>query len=349
MRSARLGAGVSRGSVVVGEVGMPESYPIRLSIGKRSPRRFLINGLRATAVREHGHCERLSEGFGLFLHACPQGLGGQLSDLKPSSSASVRTKPGLSDSCGKARPQSSNVDGRCSFERSQAALIGHYIIRPWHSVERMGRSASQLPHFRSLIMAVLRVCREAHSRIIAGVCPWCGRTASNGHIVWQLGTGTEQLNEELPRSHAESSFPLSVRDDQTNLRRLRAMLNDPSEEAQGQATSHLMIFGNKLDVWEAEQLDEYVGQGPEDLCGVRIALIGYYHRKRQTETARSILRGHISWIIENVPESSIAGMLGSFCFAELKDRGEFYDQVKRLWLGVVTANRHTGLPARASR
>jgi hypothetical protein len=191
-------------------------------------------------------------------------------------------------------------------------------------------------------MPLLPACREAHSRMIAGVCPWCRRTISNGHIVWQLSTGTVDLNEEPPRSNAESSFPLSVRDDQQELPRLRAMLNDPAEEAQDHATSHLMIFGNKLDLWEAEQLEEHVGQGPEDLW-LRIVLIGCYQLKCQSETARSKLRGHILWIVENVPESSIAGKLGSFCFGELKDRGEFYDQVKRLLLGVVTANPQNAL------
>ena len=191
-------------------------------------------------------------------------------------------------------------------------------------------------------MPLLPACREAHSRMIAGVCPWCRRTISNGHVVWQLTSGTEHLNEELPGSNAESSFPLSVRDDQKKLPRLRAMLNDPLDDARGQATSQLMIFGNRLELWEAEQLEERVGQGLEDLW-VRILLIGCYHRKLQSETARTKLRGHISWIIENVPNSAIAGMLGSFCFAEFKDRGEFYDQVKRLWLGVVRANPQNAL------
>jgi len=145
------------------------------------------------------------------------------------------------------------------------------------------------------------------------------------------------LNDEPHRSNAESSFTLTVRDDQAELPRLRAMLNDPSEQSRESATSHLMFFGNKLDLWEAEQLEEHVGQGSENLW-LRIVLIGCYLLKRQSETARSKLRGHISWIIENVPKSSIAGMLGSFCIAEFKERGEFYDEVKRLWIGVLTAN-----------
>ena len=186
-------------------------------------------------------------------------------------------------------------------------------------------------------MPLQPACRAAHSRIVAGVCPWCRRTISNGHVLWQLARATEDLNDEPRQSNAESSFPLTVRDDQAELPRLRAMMNDPSEQSRESATSHLMFFGKKLDLWEAEQLEEHVAQVPEDLW-LRIVLIGCYQRKRQPETVRSKLRGHISWIIENVPKSSIAGMLGSFCFAELKERGEFYDQVKRLWIGVLTAN-----------
>ncbi len=186
-------------------------------------------------------------------------------------------------------------------------------------------------------MPLQPVCREAHSRIIAGVCPWCRRTISSGHVVWQLARATENLNSEPDRSNAESSFPLTVREDQADLPRLRAMLNDPSEDSQEAATSHLMIFGKKLDLWEAEQLEEHVGSGPEDLW-LRIVLIGFYKFKHQLETARSNLRGHISWIIENVPKSSIAGMLGSVCFVEFKERGEFYDQVKRLWIAALTRN-----------
>ena len=181
------------------------------------------------------------------------------------------------------------------------------------------------------------VCREAHSRILAGVCPWCRRTISSGHVVWELGRATEHLNDGSHRSNAESSFALTVRDHRAELPRLRAMLNDRSENSQEAATSHLVIFGNKLDLWEAEQLERHVGSGPENLW-LRIVLIGCYQFKRQPETARSKLRGHIAWIIQNMPKSSIAGTLGLFCVSEFEEQGEFYDEVKRLWIGVLTAN-----------
>lgn len=186
-------------------------------------------------------------------------------------------------------------------------------------------------------MPLQPACYEAHSRIFAGVCPWCRRTISSGHVVWQLGRATNDLNDESHRSNAESAFPLAVRDGQAELPRLRAMLNDRSEDSQEYATSHLIIFGKKLDLWETEQLEEHVGSGPENLW-LRIVLIGCNLLKRQSETAQSRLRGHIVWIIENLPKSSIAGMLGLFCIAEFKELGEFYDQVKRLWIAALTAN-----------
>ena len=97
-------------------------------------------------------------------------------------------------------------------------------------------------------MPLQPVCREAHSRIIAGMCPWCRRTISSGHVVWQLGRATEDSNDEPHRSNAESSFPLTVRDGQAELPRLRAMLNDPSEDCQEAATSQLMMFGKSVRV-----------------------------------------------------------------------------------------------------
>jgi hypothetical protein len=179
-------------------------------------------------------------------------------------------------------------------------------------------------------MPLLPACRETHPEIIAGICPLCHRTISKGHVLWQF---PPQAHHETIASSSKLPFPLAVKDAQGRLSTLISELNEPAEEARRSATWQLWVFGKALDLWEAEQLEPFVGPGREDLW-LRIILLGCYLWHRDSQTAVTSSKAHALWIIENAPGLYIAGLLSN----NFEEKGDSYERAKQLWSAALVAN-----------
>lgn len=96
----------------------------------------------------------------------------------------------------------------------------------------------------------------------------------------------------------------------------------------------LVLAGVKLSDAAAQQLEDTLKQTPDDLS-IRTKLLGYYSQRQfQSESARKIRQQHVLWIIQNHPESEIAGL--RFAGLDPVLDGEVYEQGATLWRQQVT-------------
>ena len=98
-------------------------------------------------------------------------------------------------------------------------------------------------------------------------------------------------------------------------------------------TIQLATQGNSLTVNEVQQLEEKVKIKP-DLLRVRIKLLGYYftryHYSKELQKSR---QKHILWIIQNYPESEIAGT-PYVSLNPIIDNGA-YTRAANIWLSQI--------------
>ncbi|MBU2528365.1 RNA polymerase subunit sigma-24 [bacterium] len=98
------------------------------------------------------------------------------------------------------------------------------------------------------------------------------------------------------------------------------------------------IAGNRGNISEkkANKLEEQLLSNPGDL-NVREKLLKYYFRHSKSESSRKKKQEHVRWLINNHPESEIAG----HPYAELNpilDKSAYSD-AKQLWLKQVESNK----------
>lgn len=92
----------------------------------------------------------------------------------------------------------------------------------------------------------------------------------------------------------------------------------------------LLMEGSKLSQKEVKNLEDQLKANPKDLSS-RTELLGYYFQKQfESGHFRQARQTHILWIIQNRPESEVAG-LPQVQLNPLLD-GETYDKAKSLWL-----------------
>lgn len=94
-------------------------------------------------------------------------------------------------------------------------------------------------------------------------------------------------------------------------------------------TEKLIQEGLSLSEKEAEQLEAYLKNKPEDLS-VRIKLLGYYFMKGYTsEKSQKARQRHIFWIIKHKSESEIAGL--PYIMINPRKYPEAYKEASELW------------------
>jgi hypothetical protein len=109
----------------------------------------------------------------------------------------------------------------------------------------------------------------------------------------------------------------------------------PGEGPNDRKTQDLVMAGGKLTAQEAAALETRLEGKPDDL-DARVELLGYYVRHQTSEAERSARQKHALWLIQNHPESSIAGRPWALLNRHLD--GAAYDQASALWLRQVEAN-----------
>ena len=89
------------------------------------------------------------------------------------------------------------------------------------------------------------------------------------------------------------------------------------------------MAGIKLEADQANGLEEDVVKKPDDVPA-RCKLLGYYFMKRQSSVeAKNAFRGHVLWIVKNLPDSEIAGT--PFCDLDPITDADGYRDAKKLW------------------
>lgn len=98
----------------------------------------------------------------------------------------------------------------------------------------------------------------------------------------------------------------------------------------------LTTKGGKLSADAASKLEARLKESPDDLPA-RTQLLGYYFLKTfQSEIARKARQKHILWIIQNKPDSEIAGLPEAELYPVFDE--EVYSKAKGLWLKQVQVN-----------
>jgi len=126
----------------------------------------------------------------------------------------------------------------------------------------------------------------------------------------------------------------------------RASYSDDVKKEQLDATM-LAMQGRKLSSQEVKKLEEKLEANPEDIIS-RTSVLGWYLQNRfSSEPARKARQKHILWLIQNRPDTEIAGKPE----AELDpilDKEEYYE-AKKLWLEQVDKhNKNTAVIGNAS-
>jgi tetratricopeptide (TPR) repeat protein len=99
----------------------------------------------------------------------------------------------------------------------------------------------------------------------------------------------------------------------------------------------LALEGRELSNKEAVKLEEKLKSNPDDLS-TRTMLLGYYGLKAfESKDARRERQKHIMWVIQNYPQSKIAGLPDTMLYPML-DR-EMYYEAKKLWLKQVETHK----------
>ena len=95
--------------------------------------------------------------------------------------------------------------------------------------------------------------------------------------------------------------------------------------------------GLKLSEQDAKMLEKKLKTNPNDM-EIRAKLLGYYfHHSSRSSLARLERQKHILWIIQNHPESEIAGL--PYCHLNPALDGMAYNEAKDLWLKQVSNNK----------
>ena len=97
-------------------------------------------------------------------------------------------------------------------------------------------------------------------------------------------------------------------------------------------TYELAINGSDISKEEAVSLEKKITSNQNDL-EARIQLLAYYFGRHN---ARSALQGHALWVIENCPDSVIAGLPYALLNPVLD--GKSYEKARELWIKHVNAN-----------
>lgn len=94
--------------------------------------------------------------------------------------------------------------------------------------------------------------------------------------------------------------------------------------------TQLALSGSQLAADGAERLEAVVAKNPDDL-DTRIRLLGYYALPRNLSVdAETKARKHIDWIIQNHPDSPIAGT--PYCQINYLLDADGFNEAKQLWL-----------------
>jgi tetratricopeptide (TPR) repeat protein len=192
-------------------------------------------------------------------------------------------------------------------------------------------------------------CRTTHLQLLTGNCPWCEipignrpatmgpQSHSAGERRWDIPRMKSDLDHEVDEVrlitvlNAQQHLP----DVPEAAGVLRIALRNSVDRVKENATIALALLGNGMS---AEAIHEYEAASrsePGDFA-LRILLLGHYLRSQfVSNAARMARRAHIHWIIENAPESRIAGTP----FAHLDDTDDpAYEQAMQLWMSQIEAH-----------
>lgn len=112
--------------------------------------------------------------------------------------------------------------------------------------------------------------------------------------------------------------------------------NTTRAQSGGENIWRLTTQGRKLSSQEAENLEEKLKGNPNDLS-MRTILLAYYEGKHESQV-REAKQRHILWIIENHPESEIAGTPECQVLEPLNQ--DHFDEAKKLWLKQVDLHKN---------
>jgi tetratricopeptide (TPR) repeat protein len=104
----------------------------------------------------------------------------------------------------------------------------------------------------------------------------------------------------------------------------------------GENVWRLTTQGRKLSSQEAENLEEKLKGNPNDLS-MRTILLAYYEGKHESQVSEAKQR-HVLWIIENHPESEIAG--SPECLVLEPVNQVYFDEAKKRWLKQVDLHKN---------
>jgi len=100
-------------------------------------------------------------------------------------------------------------------------------------------------------------------------------------------------------------------------------------------TARLILESKGLSKDQVEELEQLLLSFPDNVQ-TRIKLIGYYHRHEIDDVfVRKMMAKHVLWIIENRPDSKIAGLPITSLHPDY--HGDLYFEGKRLWMKQVKA------------
>lgn len=112
--------------------------------------------------------------------------------------------------------------------------------------------------------------------------------------------------------------------------------NTTRAQGGGEDTWRLTAQGGKLSSKEAEDLEEKLKKNQNDLS-MRTILLGYYEGKHEIQLSEAKQK-HILWIIENHPESEIAGRPECQVIEPLNQ--DYFNEAKKLWLKQVDLHKN---------
>ncbi|MFA5780494.1 MAG: hypothetical protein WC947_10210 [Elusimicrobiota bacterium] len=103
-----------------------------------------------------------------------------------------------------------------------------------------------------------------------------------------------------------------------------------ADSGKGIDETKLAVSSRKLTDEDIKKLEEQIKTNPDDLSA-RIKLLGnYFTRRRHSDSINNNRQQHVLWIIQNRPESEIAGTPYVELDPELD--GEVYRKAKAIWL-----------------
>jgi hypothetical protein len=192
-----------------------------------------------------------------------------------------------------------------------------------------------------IAMAKLAACSGAHPAIVAGVCPFCQRTISGGHVLWHF-PARSTIGGTKPPTYA-ALLPLSLLADAGRFNPPLPLDNLRWEYLQRFVTLADVDRGTELQPWEAERVEGILAQFEDDLW-LRALLLGYYLLRRGADVGYDQALPHILWTIEHAPASPIAVSLGTILglAARVTDRKDKLFKLLSVHLDVSLEAHHLG-------